>query len=224
MSDLIRTLRAIVRDELARMRWCEIASVTAIYSHDGDSSKNNHEVNLRLLQSGIELQRVPVASPRIGLSALPNEGDLMVVAFANGDLNAPIALGCLYDDQSHPPVAQDHEVVYQPPDPSDSSVRRLHIELQSGGTITFDDDKLNIALGDTSLVVNRDGDVAIKSKGKVSLTAESDLAIEANGNLKLSAQNQLTIQGVTVSVQGQSQTELKGATVSIGGITQFSPS
>jgi uncharacterized protein involved in type VI secretion and phage assembly len=224
MSDLIQTLRAIVRDELARIRNCEIGSVTTVYSRDGDSSNNNHEVNLRLLQSGIELQRVPVASPRIGLSALPNEGDLMLVAFANGDLNAPIALGCLYHDQSHPPVAQDREVVYQPPDPSDSGVRRLHIELPSGATVTLDDDKLDIAMGDTSLVVNRDGDVVIKSKGKLTLSAESDIEIEANGDLKLSAQNKVTVQGSTVSVQGQGQAELKGATVSIGGTTQFSPS
>jgi uncharacterized protein involved in type VI secretion and phage assembly len=224
MSDLIQTLRAIVRDELARIRSCEIGSVTTVYSHDGDSSNNNHQVNLRLLQSGIELQRVPVVAPRIGLSALPNEGDLMLVAFANGDLNAPVALGCLYDDQSHPPVAQDHEVVYQPPDPADSGVRRIHIELQSGATLTLDDDKLDIEMGDTSLVVNRDGDVVIKSKGKVTLSVESDIEIEANGDLKLSAQNQVTIQGASVSVQGQGQAELKGATVSIGGTTQFSPS
>jgi len=223
MSDLIPTLRAIVRDELARMRWCELGSVTTVYSRDADGSKNNHQVNLKLLQSGIELQRVPVASPRIGLSALPNQGDLMLVAFANGDLNAPTALGCLYDDQSHPPVAQDHEVVYQPPDASDSSVRRIHVELQSGGTLTLDDDKLNIVMGDTSLVVNRDGDVVIKSKGKLTLNAESDIEIEANGDLKLSAQNQVTVQGATVSVQGQGQAELKGATVSIGGTIQFSP-
>ena len=148
----------------------------------------------------------------------------MVVGFANGDLNAPIALGCLYDDQSHPPVAQDREVVYQPPDPSDSSVRRIHVELQSGATLTLDDDKLSIALGDSSVVINQDGDVAIKSKGKVTLSAESDIEIEANGSLKLSAQSQVTIQGSTVSVAGQGQAELKGAIVSIAGTTQFSPS
>src|SRR5262249_24091629 len=140
MSDLIGTLRAIVRDELARVRSVEIGTVTSVYPRDSDGSKNNHQVNLRLLQSGVELQRVPVATSRIGLSALPNEGDLIVVAFANGDQNAAVALGCLYDEQSHPPVAQLHEVVYQPPDQQDSGVRRVHIELQGGSTLTLGDD------------------------------------------------------------------------------------
>jgi uncharacterized protein involved in type VI secretion and phage assembly len=224
MSDLIGTLRAIVRDEIARMRCVEIGAVTTVYPRDGDGSKNNHEVNVRLLQSGVELQRVPVATSRIGLSALPNEGDLMVVAFANGDANAAVALGCLYDDQSHPPVAQAHEVVYQPPDPQDSGVRRIHLELQNGSTLTLDDDKLQIALGGTSVVVNRDGDVAIQAKGKVQLAADGDIEVDAQGDIKLSAQGQVTIQGMAVSIEAQSQAELKGATVSVAGMTQFSPS
>jgi phage baseplate assembly protein gpV len=224
MSDLIGTLRAIVRDELRRVRCLEIAAVTTVYPRDSDSSKNNHQVNLRLLESGVELQRVPVATSRIGLSALPNEGDLMVVAFAQGDPNAAIALGCLYDDQSHPPVAQLHEVVYQPPDPLDSAVRRIHVELQSGSTLTLDDDKLKIALGDTSVVVNRDGDVVIQAKGKVSLAADGDIELDAKGSIKMSAQSQITVKGMTVSVEGQSQASFKGATVSIAGMTQFSPS
>jgi hypothetical protein len=54
-SELIATLRAILRDELARMRLCEVGAVTTVYARDGDDSHNNHEVNLRLLQSGVEL-------------------------------------------------------------------------------------------------------------------------------------------------------------------------
>ena len=224
MSDVIGTIRAIVRDELARLRSCEIGAVTTVYPRDSDSSKNNHEVNLRLLQSGVELQRVPLATARLGLSILPNEGDLMLVAFANGDLNAPVALGCLYGDSAHPPVASLHEVVYQPPDPNDSGVRRLHLELQSGNTMTLDDDKLQIVFGDSSVVVNRDGDVVIQAKGNLKLSAQGDIELDAQGDLKLSAQNQLNATGMTVTVQGQSQASLKGAMVSIAGTTQFSPS
>jgi uncharacterized protein involved in type VI secretion and phage assembly len=224
MSNLIGTLRAIVRDELARTRYCEVGAVTTVHARDGEDSHNNHEVNLRLLQSGLELQRVPVTASRIGLSTLPNEGDLMVVVFANGDLNAPIALGCLYNDQSHPPTAHPHEVVYQPPDPKDSGVRRIHIELQGGSTLTIDDDKLTITLGDTSVAVNRDGDVEIAAKGSLKLSAQGDIELDAQGNLKLSAQNQLQAKGMTASVEGQSQAGLKGAMVSIAGTTQFSPS
>ena len=163
MSDLIATLRAIVRDELQRSRAPELGTVSQVYPRTGSGSKDNHQVNVKLRSSGLELQRVPVLVGRLGLSALPNQDDLVLVEFVDGDLNAPIVVGCLYDDQAHPPVAQLHDVVYQPPDDQDSSVRRLHIELQSGSTITLDDDKLVLKLGDTTITVNHDGDVVIES-------------------------------------------------------------
>src|SRR5260370_9227552 len=100
MSEWTAARRAMVRAELGRMRLCEVGAVTTVYARDGDDSHNNHEVNLRLLQSGVELQRVPVTAARIGLSALPNEGDLMVVAFANGE--RPIDRKSTRLNSSHP--------------------------------------------------------------------------------------------------------------------------
>ena len=224
MSDLIGTLRAIVRDELSRIRLPQLATVTQVLARDGDDSKNNHEVNVKLLASGLELQRVPVTVDRLGLSALPNEGDLLMVAFADGDLNAPVAIGCLYDDTSHPPKAQLHEVVYQPPDDEDSSVRRLHLELQNGSTLTLHDDKLEIVFGDTSVVVNKDGDVTLQAKGKIAFTSQSDLELSAQGDIKLTAQGQLALKGMSATLEGQTEAKLKGAQVGLAGITQFSPS
>ena len=39
MSDIIATLRAVVRDELARVRAPEIGIVTEVFPRDSDSSK-----------------------------------------------------------------------------------------------------------------------------------------------------------------------------------------
>lgn len=223
MSELIGALRAIVRDELARRQPPELATVTRVFAREGEGNKNNHQVNLRLRSSGVELQRVPVAVERLGLSALPNEGDLMLVAFVGGDLNAPVAIGCLYDDQAHPPVAKPHEVVYQPPDEADSGVRRLHLELTNGSAMTVDDDKVQIVLGDTSVVINRDGDVVIQAKGKVRFETQGDVEVEAQGSMTLSSQGQLTLKGLSISLEAQAQVKVKGAQIGLAGMTQFSP-
>jgi uncharacterized protein involved in type VI secretion and phage assembly len=223
-ADLIATLRAIVRDELSRLRAPALAIVTQVHARDGDDSKNNHQVDLRLRDSGVELPRVPVTVGRLGLSALPNEGDLMLVAFVGNDLNAPVAIGCVYDEQAHPPVAQPHEVVYQPPDDEESGVRRLHIELPSGSTVTFDDDTLAITLGDTSVSVGKDGDVVIQSSGKIRLEAQGDIEVEAQGDISISAQGTLSMKGMSVSAEGQTQAKLKGAQLALAGMTQFSAS
>lgn len=223
-GELLGTLRAIVRDELARVRPPELGVVTQVLARDGDGSKNNHEVNVRLRGNGVELQQVPVVVGRLGLSALPQVGDLVLVTFVAGDLNAAVVVGCLYDDQAHPPVAQPHEVVYQPPDDSDSAVRRLHLELSSGATLTVGDDALTVTLGDTSIVVDRDGDVVIQSKGTVRLEAQGDLELGAAGNMTIEAQGSLSLKAMKASLEAQAQMALKGAQIGLAGMTQFSPS
>lgn len=223
-TEVLDCLRAIVRDELARCRAPELATVTRSFARTGDGAQDNHQVSVQLRGSGVQLERVPVAVARLGLSALPQEGDLMLVHFVGGDLNAPVAVGCLYDEQAHPPVAQPHEVVYQVPDDAASGVRRLHFELPGGGGVTLDDDTLQVVLGDTSVVVHRDGDVSIQAKGKVELAAGGDLELSAQGDLKLSAQGDLTLSGASTSVSGQSQAKLQAPQLAIAGMTQFSPS
>src|SRR5262249_5218034 len=152
----------------------------------------------------------------LGLSALPRTDDLMLVVFVGGELNAPIAVGCVYDDTEHPPVAKaDGEIVYQPPEDEDSSVRRIHVELKNGGKLTLDDDKLTIELGATSLVINRDGDLTVKAKGKVRLESESDLELVAGGTLKLEATNDLTGKGTNATIEGSGAAKLKGPAITL---------
>lgn len=224
MTALLSTLRTLIRAELARTRAPALGTVTQVYPRTGDGAKDNHQVDIKLIDSEVELPRVPVAVQRLGWSALPEVDDLVVVVFVGGDLNAPIVVGSVYDDQAHPPVAQDHEVVYMPPGDEDSSVRRLHLELSNGSKLTVDDDKLTIELGDTSIVVNRDGDLTIKAKGKIHLESESDIELVAGGDLKLEAQGSATAKGTSVTVEGQSATKVKGAQITLAGITQFSSS
>jgi phage baseplate assembly protein gpV len=224
MSALMQTLRAIVRAELARIHAPELGEVTAIHTKDGDGSKNNHQVNVKLRSSGLELERVQVAVGRLGLSCLPQVGDLMLIAFVGGDLNAPVALGCVYDDQANPPVAQEHEVVYMPPDDEDSAVKRIHIELKSGTKLTLEDEKLTVELGDSSMIIEKDGDVTIKAKGKITLESDSDVEIKGGGDVKLEATGTLKGKGSSAEIEGSSSAKLKGGSVTLAGNTSFSAS
>jgi uncharacterized protein involved in type VI secretion and phage assembly len=223
MSELLNTLRAIVRDELGRVRPPELATVTQLHTRDVDTNAN-HEVSVKLIASGVELDHVPVAVGRLGFSALPNEGDVVILTFVGGNLQAPVALGCLYDDQAHPPMASPQEVVYQPPDDQASGVRRFHFELPSGSTITLDDDALTLTFGSTTAVVNRDGDVLIQSNGKIRLESQGDLELDAQGDVTIQAGGNLTLKGMSVSAEGQTDAKLKGSQVALVGMTQFSPS
>ncbi len=157
MSEFIDLLRVVVREELARQRAPELGIVLAVYANDAEG--NNHQVDVRLRASGVELQRVPVTVARYGLSVLPREGDLVLVTFVDGDLNAPVVIGSLYDENTQPPEASPAEVVYQVPDAGGE--RHLHLELPSGMTCTVDDATLTISAGGTEITLEQDGDVSI---------------------------------------------------------------
>jgi hypothetical protein len=151
-DDLIRLLRAVVRDELARLRAPEVGLVTSVQPRDSEGSDANHQVNVRLAASGLELQAVPVTVGRLGLSMLPQVGDSVLVAFAQGELNAPLVIGSLYDANVQPPVAKAGEVVYAPSDAGgDKSLRRLQLAFGADVTLTADADVFRAILdGDMS--------------------------------------------------------------------------
>lgn len=224
MSDLIAVLRAIVREELSRRRTMELGIVTQVFPRDSDSSDNNHQVNIRLRSSGVELQRAPVIVGRAGFSILPRSGDLVVVSYVDGEIGAPVVLGSLYDSDSQPPVAQVVETVYQPTEDQDSSIRRFYMELPSGTKLTIDDDTVHIESDNTEVIVQRGSDVTVKSAAKITLQAQGDISIEAQGNLQLSAQQNISIKGLQATVEGQSAATLKGPSVTLAGMTQFSAS
>lgn len=223
MTSPLATMRALVREEHDRRRFPELGLVTQVFSKGDEGGKENHQVGIKLPASGVELLWAPVAVGRLGLSALPRVGDMVLVVFVNGDINSPIVVGSLYDYQQHPPKATGDEVVYQVPDDAASGVRRLHIELPSGATLTMDDDKLSVVYGSTKLDVNRDGSVEIESGSSVSIKSSSDLTLEAQGNISISAQQNLDLKGLQVNAQAQAAASLKGAQISLAGITQFSP-
>jgi phage baseplate assembly protein gpV len=224
VTDTVQVLRAIIRDELARRHGPELGIVTAVQPRDSAGSENNHQVNVRLRETGIELQHVPVAVSRLGLSMMPRIDDLVLVLFLGGDLNAPVVVGSVYHENLQPPVGKAAEMVYMPADPDDSSLRRIHFELGNGSLITVDDDKLTVQLAGTEIVIQRDGDVTLKGAGKLEVKTQSDIRIESGGNLELKAQGNVKINGVAVTVEGSGNAKLKAPALSLAGNTQFSAS
>jgi phage baseplate assembly protein gpV len=224
MSDMVEILRALVRDELARRAAPQLGTVTSLFAHESGSSDGNHQVNVKLRDSGVELQRVPVTVSRLGLSMLPRVDDLVLVVFVGGDVNAPVVVGSLYDEALQPPEAKAEEVVYQPTDAEDSALRRLHVELVNGSVVTLDDEKLTVQLGGTTLVIHKDGDVVIEGAGKLEIKTDGDITIEAGGNLELKAQANVTVKaGAQLALEGGAAAQLKGPAVTLAGNTSFSP-
>ena len=198
---LFESIQKIVQDELQSIRTAELGVVQEQHPSDPD----NYACTVVLRDSKIVLRHVPVATSRIGAVAIPAVGELVLVQFVGGDINAPIIVGRLYNDEDRPPENEDgRAVLHLPLGAGDDDA--VHVELKSG-----DARELTLKLGNGLTVALRDDDpvVEIDADGKAKVTIERDgkVAVKSNGKLELKA--------TEITIEAQGKLTLKGATVNI---------
>ena len=180
MTDPAAAIRAIVRDELQALRWPEIAVVTSVFAHSGDDDGHNHECNVKLREGKLELRKVPIATPHVGMVSAPQVGDLVLLAYVAGDANRAIVVGRLYSEKANPPKHEENEW-------------RVESPLKGASSIAIDkDESVIVTAGKTIVTVKKDGlvevkgeaDLKIEVKGKVEIKC-TDCKIDASGNIDL---------------------------------------
>lgn len=203
---LFDTIRRIVQEEVSRVRTAELAVVQEQHPHAADSDKDNYACTVAMRDSGIVLKQVPVATSQIGLASIPAVGDLVLIQFINGDINAPVITGRLYNDEDRPPVNDDSQmIVHLPLGAANSDA--VHIELHSG-----DKREIVIKLGQGLELNLRDDDpvVDLKVDG-----GKATLKIDRDGAITLESQGNIQMKGTEITVEAQGQLNLKGAAVNI---------
>ncbi|MBV1878728.1 MAG: hypothetical protein KUG79_13890 [Pseudomonadales bacterium] len=199
-ADLLETIRSIVQQEIKQLRLGELAVVQAQHSHETDSDKDNYSCTIVLRDSAIVLKQVPVATGRLGQVAIPDVGDLVLVQFLRGDINAPIIVASLYNDEDRPPLNLAGQAILQLPKTAVVG-EGIHIAATSveensllinicGKTVVKiqdDDPAVEISVGDGQGVIqiDQDGAVNIVSQSAVSIKSDADMDIEAGGALNL---------------------------------------
>jgi phage baseplate assembly protein gpV len=213
MSAVVPLIEAVTRRELAAHRTLSLGVVTEARTNQGGSGDHHLDVDEQLHGTSMVLQRIPVVAGRVGFSAVPRTGDLVVLGFLDGDVNGAVVLGVIHDADTPSPDAAPDEVVYEVPDAS-GGARRLELQLPNGNTVTVKDSEVRIVMGGTSIVVEGDGGIA--------LDAAADITLKAQGALNLEAGTTATVKGVSVTVEASGTAKLKGATTTIAGTTSFS--
>lgn len=213
MSSIVEVIRKIVNSEINKLHVAELGVVTSIFPHSSDSDKENYECNIKLKYRDLELRKVPVATQQIGLANIPNVGDLVLVTFINGDINAPVVIGRLYTDEDRPPVSKEEEIVYIPSYSKQSGLRRTQMKFASGVIFSVTDEDVTVEAGKTVIKLKVDGDVEIQSNAKISVEAEGDLSFSAQ-NITMESQKNMELKtgGGDLSVSANNiKTESKGS-------------
>lgn len=199
-TNLYDSIRRIVQEEIKKLRLGELAVVQEQHPHGDGSDKDNYSCTVSLPASAIVLSHVPVATGRLGFAAIPDVGDLVLVQFVAGDINAPIIVGSLYNNEDRPPVSGDGQVVMQLPKGasegegiliSANSVEESIVKIQVGDNVLVqlqDDDpavEINIGDGAGLIKIEQDGTITVNSQAGLNMKSDADINIEAGGTMNL---------------------------------------
>lgn len=229
MTALLSTIQEIIRDQMRELRVAELGVVEATYSHSSGGDRDNYTCDVRLKSSDLLLKKVPVATGHVGTAAVPNKGDLVLLAFDQGDINQPIIIGRLYSDTERPPVNRNDEIIFRLPLQNDDDKtikaavrniqgRELLIEMPSKITVKIVDDSVKVTAGKTELALEQPGGAdgaatLFAGRSKITISQDGDITVEAGGNLTLkTSTGDVTIEGKSVTIKSSLDTTIDAGT------------
>ena len=227
MSGMVEVIRKIVEAEIRKIYVTEVGVVTNVFPGPDDFYRCHVNLLSRGVAAGegdIELRDVPIATQQIGLVNIPNIDDLVLVSFLNGDLQAPVIIGRLYNDAQKPPANEIDEFVYVAPEikGNDENARRVYVEFPSGIKLTMTEDIVNLEAGKTILTINRDGNVEIECNEAVSITATGDMTFKAD-TITMESKKAMEFKAEKTKMETKQDMEFKaGAKTTIKGETGVS--
>jgi phage baseplate assembly protein gpV len=181
MTDsIVRVMQKVAEQEVRKIYGNELGIVTSIFPHAADSDKDNYQCSVKLKNrkqsdgSNFELRRVPVVTQHIGLANIPNVGDLVVVGFINGDLNAPVILGRLYNNEDAPPQNDVGQLIL-------TKLSSLSISLNSG----------------TKIEIDADGNIKVEAPGNVTINGGNKGAARQDDSVEVTIPSGTFITTVT---------------------------
>ncbi len=214
---LFESIARIARHEASARATAGLGRVVDVFTSSGP--QGDHAVTVKMRDSGLVLPRVPVAVGVVGFAAIPAVGDLVLVVFTEGDINAPVVVGRLYNADDPPPEHGEDEIILRLP--------------SGGGEPEFD---FKLAAAEPSVTLKLPGDVKIEiAEGKVEievgairLSADSSgggraevaaggssIVIKQDGDVTLTSANKLKLEGTEVEISGSARVKIQGTQVEI---------
>jgi len=211
------------------VRVADLGIVEEVYPHSGASDDDNYGCDVRLKNSGLLLKRVPLTIGHIGTVAIPNKGDLVLLAFDKGDINQPIIIGRLYNEKQRPPINTTDEVIFRLPlaeaddktikgairnHPSASPPRELIFEMPPKITVRVTDGTVRATAGKTEMKLDQPGGsggtvTVFAGSTKITMNQDGDITVEAAANMSFTAKGDLSIEAMNVKIEAKQNADVK---------------
>lgn len=204
MTDsIIGIMQQVAAREAEKIYTTELGIVTAVFPHASEGDNDNYQCSVRLKNrkepdgSDFELRKVPVAAQHIGMANIPNINDLVLISFIGGNINAPVIIGRLYNDEDRPPVNKEKEVLIQhTPDKGGS----LKIDEAGVLTLSSQEEKTTLTLEDGTLTIataREQVKITIEDGGITIEAGTKPVTVKSSGEIKIgdASTSKITIGG-----------------------------
>lgn len=227
MSGIIDAVKKVAETEFKKILTTELGIVTSVFPHSDAGDNDNYECNVKLKDKDLELRKVPMTTQQIGLSNPLHVGDLVLVTFINGDINAPVILGRLYNDEDRPPLSKQEEIIYKPTYSKNPDLRRLNIVLPGNDdnnvNIEVHDDQITTKVGKSFVTIKEAGSIELKTEqGKkcivilddkgLRIDTEGDVQIHSSGAMTLECDKELTFKAQKITMESQQAIKVTSGT------------
>lgn len=221
MSRVAEVVAAIARHEAERRTFCELAVVTSVF--DGEAGADSHTASVSLKDTGLALDRLPVATWATGLGCLPRVGDVVLVMFPRGSLASGIVIAQVYSDERRPPAFKRDEIALLWPEGAEDRVTlRLDggeepaalMQVAGEGEVAISLKKGELRISASGVAValtyggGGDGVVALEAGG-------TKVELKQDGNLSITATGRLTLKGAEIRMEADGPVRINGATVDL---------
>lgn len=221
MNSIVGVMQKVAEQEARKIYTTELGVITAVFPHASDSDKHNYQCSVKLKMrkqpngSDFELRQVPVATQHMGLVNIPNVGDLVLVTFIGGDINAPIIIGRLHNDEDKPPVNKEKEFLLQH---NLTEGGFFKIDEKGAITLTSKNEKNIVTIADDTdiTLVNEKCNITMKSNDVTIANDQCTIKL-SGGSINIdNGKCKITIEGGGITVDAATNSvNVKG----IGGIT-----
>ncbi|NEZ58070.1 phage baseplate assembly protein V [Adonisia turfae] len=225
MDSIVGVMKKVAAHEARKIYTTELGIVTAVFPHKSDSDKENYQCSIKLKNKkqpdgqDFELRQVPVTTPHLGLVNIPNVGDMVLVTFIGGNINAPVIIGRLYNDPDQPPVNKEKEFLLQHSLKEGGS---LKIDTEGAVTLTSKDEKNVVTVKDGELsAVNEKSEVSVKDDNITIKNQQCTITLSGgnvsidNGTCKLNIDGG----GITLDAASSSVTVKSMGSIKVGDAT-----
>lgn len=215
-ASLFEGVARIARHEIAARPVSAAGVVTAVFAHE---NAPDHAVSVRLRDTGLVLPRVPIAVGALGFAAIPAVDDLVIVLFLEGEFDAAVVVGRLYHPDLDPPKHKPGQLALRlPPGAASPKLEceiegdpaRLMLKLPGDVTVEIVEETVTIAVGEIEIKLMAGGGGRLEAKaGGASLTIKKD------GDISLKTTGKLSLEGSEVEIKGQSKVKVSAAMIEL---------